>query len=111
MRRGNAVAWERTGATPALQAHGGTQVEGRGVSVMAGGMPYEDGNPNPSTNTRFVCKAMKKNGEPCESWTSSDTPYCQGHLGQLQKLERKIAACEDEAERLALEDERVRKWV
>lgn len=74
-------------------------------------MPYEDGNNNPATTGRYVCKAIKKNGEQCESWTACDTPYCQGHLHQLEKLNRKIAACEDEAERLALEDERVRKWL
>ena len=110
MKIGHAYAWGGSGSVPAQQAFGGTQRDGT-QAVAAGGMEYEDGNPHPATNTRFVCKAIKKDGEQCESWAARETPYCQGHLHQLEKLERKIASCEDEAERLLLEEERVRKWL
>lgn len=110
MKPGHAYAWERPGATPALQAYGGTQVEGRGVSVAAGGMPYENEENKAGIIGRYTCAALKKSGEQCNSWCVGESIYCQGHLSQLQKLEKKIASCEDEAERLLLEEERLRKW-
>lgn len=108
MKIGHAYAWGGEGKTLAAQAHGGKQLEDR--PVAAGGMDYE-GDPHNGTFQRYQCKAIKKDGEPCGSWTANETPYCQGHLNVLAKLERKIASCEDEAERLLLEEERVRKWL
>lgn len=109
MRIGNALAWGGEGKSLASQAHGGKQLDAQ--PVMAGGMEYEEGNNNASTVGRYTCKALKKNGEQCQAWTANDTPYCQGHLGSLEKLNRKIAACDDEAERLILEAEKTSKWL
>lgn len=108
MKIGNAIAWGGSGKTLSSQAHGGKQIDAR--PVMAGGMEYEESH-NASVVGRYTCNAIKKNGEHCQSWVVNDGPYCQGHLQSLQKLEAKIAACKDEAERIALEDERIRKWL
>lgn len=109
MKPGHAYAWERPGSTPALQAHGGTQMDQR--TVAAGGMPYEEAPGNASIVGRYTCAAMKKDGSQCGSWAAGDSVYCHGHLTQLEKLNERIASCEDEAERLLLEEERFRKWL
>jgi len=106
MRIGNAVAWGGGTKVPLAQGYGGTCKETR--VVAAGGMPYED--ESAQHKAHYNCLALKKNGEYCGSWTTNEGTYCQGHLMALAKLDRKIAECEDEAERLLLEEERVRKW-
>lgn len=107
MKPGNAVAWGGPGKVPAHQAWGGSLREGG--TVAAGGADYEGFEP--TRNGTFQCGATRKDGEPCEAWSKGEEKYCQGHLMQLAKLEKKIASCEDEAERLLLEEERLRKWL
>lgn len=74
-------------------------------------MPYEGDNNHAATVGKYICRAIKKDGEQCGAWCAGDTVYCQGHLNQLDKLNKKIEACTDEAERLLLEEERLRKWL
>ena len=109
MKIGPAIAWGSEGrqAVPASSFHG-TQVDAR--PVMAGGMEYEESH-HPATIDRYRCNAITKKGEPCESWTVNESPYCQGHLQAMQKLEAKIAACTDEVERAMLEAEKTSKWL
>jgi hypothetical protein len=109
LKPGHAYAWGGEGKTLAVSAYGGTQMD-RGT-VAAGGMPYEGDNNNPSTAGKPHCRAMKKDGEQCGSWVVGEEVYCAGHLASVQKLEKKIASCEDEAERLLLEEEKLRKWL
>lgn len=111
MKPGHAYAWGGDGKVPAHQAFGGQPLD-RGVAA-AGGMPYEGDEQHRSTNNKTApnCVALKKDGSQCGSWAAGDSVYCQGHLNQLEKLNEKIASCEDEAERLLLEEERFRKWL
>lgn len=111
MKPGHAYAWGGEGKTPAVSAWGGTQMNPES-SVAAGGMPWEgDDQRGPNNRTNPQCAGLKKNGEQCGSWAIGESAYCVGHLQQLEKLNERIASCEDEAERLLLEEERFRKWL
>lgn len=109
MKPGHAYAWGGEGKTLASQAYGGTNKDPSRTSVVAGGMPYEEAQN--FNNGRNACSALKKDGEPCGGYAVGESIYCQGHIMQLEKLNQKIASCEDEAERLLLEEERFRKWL
>lgn len=111
MKPGHAYAWGGQGKTLASEAFGGVNTNPQRTSVAAGGMPYEDEGRGNNNRTNPTCAAIRKDGEPCESWAVAEQLYCQGHINQLEKLNKKIASCEDEAERLLLEEERFRKWL